>query len=364
LTEQTLGRGLRLPYGVRTGVEAVDTLTVIAHDRFDEVIKAARDPNSIIAIRKLVTVGAHGDVSPEGATVLDSRSCMETALTGQTGGFGEGEQPTYTFETQEERRAADFALRLIQDRYERELKKGIHQLNGPEVKARITAEVTAAMTPSQGSLELGAPVVDVAKVVDIVTAKVTELTIEIPEIVVLPKREVTFGYHDFDLQGLESKARQPVSDQIMVQRLCDDARTYLARAVEGAREDRPENYLVRHLMDMPEVDYDSQNELLFKLSGQMVARVRSYLSDEADVENVLLVHGKDLARFIFEQMKAHYWETPTDYRATVSRGFQLLRPQAFNVPNDRAVRPFRQPVVPRGNASPNHLLSTWRVAYL
>jgi len=98
-------------------------------------------------------------------------------------------------------------------------------------------------------------------------------------------------------------------------------------------------------MDMPEVDYDSQNELLFKLSGQMVARVRSYLSDEDDVENVLLVHGKDLARFIFEQMKAHYWETPTDYRATVARGFQLLRPQAFNAPNDRAVRPFRQPVV-------------------
>jgi type III restriction enzyme len=53
--------------------------------------------------------------------------------------------------------------------------------------------------------------------------------------------------------------------------------------------------------------------------------------------------------FIFEQMKTHYWETPMDYRATVSRGFQLLRPQAFNVPNDRAVRPFRQPVVPAGD---------------
>ena len=39
LTEQTLGRGLRLPYGKRTGVDAVDTLTVIAHDRFNEVIE-------------------------------------------------------------------------------------------------------------------------------------------------------------------------------------------------------------------------------------------------------------------------------------------------------------------------------------
>jgi type III restriction enzyme len=349
LTEQTLGRGLRLPYGVRTGVEAVDTLTVIAHDRFDEVIKAARDPNSIIAIRKLVTVGAGGDVSPEGATVLDSRSFLETSLTGHSDGVSEGEQATYTFETAEERTAANYTLRVIHERCERELKKGIHQLNEPEVRARITAEVTAAMTPEQGSLELAAPTVDVAKIVEIVTAKVAELTIEIPEIVVLPTREVTFGFHDFDLQGLESIAHQPVSDRIMVQRLRDEARTYLARVVEGAREDRPENYLVRHLMDMSEVDYDSQSELLFKLSGQMVARLRSYLSDDDDVENVLLVHGKDLARFIFEQMKTNYWETPTDYRATVSRGFQLLRPQAFNVPNDRAVRPFRQPVVPAGD---------------
>ena len=110
LTEQTLGRGLRLPYGVRTGVEAVDTLTVIAHDRFDEVIKAARDPNSIIAIRKLVTVGAGGDVSPEGATVLDSRPLLETALTGQSGGFGEGEQPTYTFETRGGAKGGRFCL--------------------------------------------------------------------------------------------------------------------------------------------------------------------------------------------------------------------------------------------------------------
>ena len=190
---------------------------------------------------------------------------------------------------------------------------------------------------------------------------VWSIAIEIPEIVVLPTREVTFGYHDFDLQGLKSIARQPVSDQIwMVQRLRDDARSYLARAVEGAREDRPENYLVRHLMDMSEIDYDSQNELLFKLSGQMVARIRSYLSDEDDIENVLLVHGKDLARFIFEQMKQHYWETPTDYRATrFPGGFQLLRPQAFNVPNDRAVRPFRQPVVPAGDTRKARL---WRVA--
>ena len=48
LTEQTLGGGLRLPYSKKTGVEAVDTLTIIAHDKFQEIIDKANKEDSII----------------------------------------------------------------------------------------------------------------------------------------------------------------------------------------------------------------------------------------------------------------------------------------------------------------------------
>ena len=34
--EQSIGRGLRLPYGKRTGVAAVDRLNIVAHDRFQD----------------------------------------------------------------------------------------------------------------------------------------------------------------------------------------------------------------------------------------------------------------------------------------------------------------------------------------
>ena len=34
LVEQSIGRGLRLPYGQRVGVGPVDRLTIVAHDRF------------------------------------------------------------------------------------------------------------------------------------------------------------------------------------------------------------------------------------------------------------------------------------------------------------------------------------------
>src|SRR4029079_13330228 len=67
LTEQTLGRGLRLPYGQRTGVEAVDTLTVIAHERFNEIIERAR--TSDVLIKKQITIGDGGDV-PKSTPVM------------------------------------------------------------------------------------------------------------------------------------------------------------------------------------------------------------------------------------------------------------------------------------------------------
>ncbi len=41
LTEQTLGRGMRLPFGQYTGIEILDTLEVVAHERYEELLRKA-----------------------------------------------------------------------------------------------------------------------------------------------------------------------------------------------------------------------------------------------------------------------------------------------------------------------------------
>ena len=41
LTEQTLGRGMRLPFGRYTGIEILDTLEVVAHERYQDLLKKA-----------------------------------------------------------------------------------------------------------------------------------------------------------------------------------------------------------------------------------------------------------------------------------------------------------------------------------
>ena len=65
------------------------------------------------------------------------------------------------------------------------------------------------------------------------------------------------------------------------------------RAPSKVKEKRLENYL------LPHVDYETQSKLLFKLSGQMVERLGSSRSTLEDVE---IVHGKDLAKFVFAQI--------------------------------------------------------------
>jgi type III restriction enzyme len=81
----------------------------------------------------------------------------------------------------------------------------------------------------------------------------------------------------------------------------------------------------------------------------VVGRIRSYLKDDGEVENVLLRNGRQLADFVFQQMMQNYQETPLrkdNYEIRVTRGFMLLQPQPLNVVPGQRVRDFRQAVTP------------------
>jgi type III restriction enzyme len=350
LTEQTLGRGLRLPYGVRVShgdddeFAAVDRLTVIAHERFDEIIQKAKEPGSIVL--KQVVIGEGGEVSATGASLVESKSMAEALILGGemiVPGVSELPPTVYTFRNAEERRTAEVTLEVIR-KYERRL-ADVAELRKPEVKEQIGREVRELLQPLQRNLEGfdDAPRVD--DIVVSVTETVAKRTISIPQIVVIPKRQVCFTFRDFDLKDLNTINLRPVDDGLVIQTIRTEVRTYLARTAGEAQEDRLEDYLVRYLVDRDEVDYDMQADLLYKLAGQVVGRIRSYVEADADVENVLLRNGRRLADFIFHQMMEHYEETPLgeeDYEIRVTRGFVLLQPQPMNIVPGQRARDFRQ----------------------
>ena len=356
LTEQTLGRGLRLPYGKRTGVAAVDRLTIVAHDSFSEIIKRATAPDSVI--REQVYIGNGGDVPERAPQASQAQPLSYSALTGEQSQVGANahagrvsdDVAAYNITSAADQAIARETLRVLQ-RYER--LPSISQLNTEAIRAKVSAEVAAVLQPRQTPLALqpapGEPAVErfedqVARMVAHVTRAVVELTIEIPNVVLIPTRDVSFGFSDFDLEHLARIAYPAVSEELVVQQLRDHARELIGWTKREGRARRREDYIVGILIERDEIDYDAHAELLYKLAGQIVAHLRSYLPDEAAVENVLIYYRRQLAEFVWAQMEQHLWETPTDYVPRITRGFSLLRPMAFSLPAGQAPRPFRQPV--------------------
>jgi type III restriction enzyme len=340
LTEQTLGRGLRLPYGARVAkgdfaeFATVDRLTVIAHDRFDEVIQRAKEPGSVVQMQTIL-IGEGGDISPTGTTLVEAPSRLDIFLTGgqpHMPGFEETPQEDF-LRTPEEIHAGGIARQVI-ERLERRL-ENIYVLRTPEVQKRIVEEVTELIRPLQGSLEgVGNPA-DINRVVGLVTRMVAKTTIPIPKIVVLPKKQVTFTFDDFDLSELATINYRPISDELLIENLRTGGRTSLARSTNVQYELRPEDYIVGPLIERDEIAYEDHSDLVYKLAGQIVQRLRSYLGTDAEVDNVLIAHGRTLADFVFAQMMQHYRETPLgeeDYEVRVTHGFTLLRSQPFTVP--------------------------------
>ena len=356
LTEQTLGRGLRLPYGVRVArneedeFAVVDRLTVIAHERFDEIIKEAKKPGSIVM--KRVEIGPGGDVSLAGAKLVEFPSVAQSMITGtrpDVQGAPAAPAVPQVISTPAGSQAANVTIDVIR-RYERKL-ASVEELRDSAVQQQIAGEVRELLQPQQQILEgviVESPL-DIDKIVEVVATIVADRTISIPQIVVLPKRQINFYFSDFDLNGLDTINVRPVDDGLVIQTIRTEVRQYLAKSVDDPREERSEDYLVRYLIERNEVDYDAHADLLYKLSGQMVSRIRSYLETDAEVESALLRHGRQLAEFIFSHMMQHYHETPLgedDFEVKVTRGFRYLESQPLNLTPGQHVRSFKQAVSP------------------
>ncbi len=332
LVEQSIGRGLRLPYGKRTAVAAVDRLTIVSHDRFQEIIDEANKPDSII--RTGVVIGR--DIPDRDLKVVEVTPLIVSKVAGDA---GLPEQKPL-FNTGREQAVAKATLAVIRQ-FERLPRSS--DLRAPENLQKLVEKVQLAVAPVQGELTGVTEQVNVGEVVAKTVDLYVENTIDIPKIVVLPKGEVTAGYRDCDLD-LKGVHLQPVAKDILIAHLNDQQRYRLISGDGVVPEERLEDYLVRGLIDFDDVSYDDHADLLYKLAGQMVTHLKSYLTNEDDIRNVLQYHQAQLVSIIHSQMQDHYEEKAADYDAHVTKGFTSLRPSSYSIPVGEQPRDLRVPV--------------------
>ncbi|MCX8517767.1 MAG: type III restriction endonuclease subunit R, partial [Rhodoferax sp.] len=358
LIEQSIGRGLRLPYGKRTGVAAVDRLHIVAHDKFQEIIDEANRGDSPIRLKQVILEAPCADdkkVSVQVGSGVMTQLGLADAPTIASARTNPGTAPVSSyhsplFVTDRERQAARVVMDVI-GKYEvkRDMVPTSGALLNVEVQAAILAEVTERLKPVQAELLVGADGVMPAFDLSVVVAKTTEMliqqTIDIPRIAVVPTGEVTTGFHSFRLDVAQLHF-QPGKKEIIIHNLHTNEQDTLMSEV-GLKEPRLEDYIVHALVDFDDIDYSKHADLLYDLSGQVVQHLQGYLS-EAEVAEVLDRDRRLIARDIHAQMMAHFWEEASEYEVQVSRGFTELKACNYTIPAGQTTQHFRQTVTELG----------------
>jgi type III restriction enzyme len=358
LIEQSIGRGLRLPYGKRTGVAAVDRLNIVAHDKFQEIIDEANRGDSPIRLKQVILEAPSADdkkVSVQVGSGAMTRLGLADAPTIASAPTNAGTAPASpapapVFATERERQAARVVMDVI-GKYEvkRDLVPTSGALLNAEVQAAILAEVTERLKPAQGELLAGAddgmPALDLSAVVAKTTEIVVQQTIDIPRIAVVPTGEVTTGFHPFKLGTLPNF--QPGQREIVGQELRTNEQFTMSRDA-GVKEQRFEDYIVKKLIDFDDIDYFTQSELLYDLAGQAVTHYKAQNYSDAELHEVFDTYGAELARLIRAEMMAHFWEEATEYEVQVSRGFTELKACNYTATAGQTAHHFRETVTELG----------------
>lgn len=352
LIEQSIGRGLRLPYGKRTGVTAVDRLNIIAHDKFQEIINEANRPDSAIHLKEVIL--DDDDFGQKTATIV-SQSQLATKLglkpadaTGSTKMAGQDVSPI--FSKPEEQKVAQIAYEVI-----RKLENQpttvptLAHLKNPEIQAVIVKAVQEQHRPAQMELEGVTEQPDFAAIVAKTVELVTQQTIDIPRILVVPKGEVKAGFKPFTLK-LEALKYPAVSEELWIQHLRTSQLEVVTLGNGGIEEKNMEDYVVSGLVDFDDVSYDDQADFLYELASQTIKHFCSYLS-EGDTRKVLRCYQRPIVQFIHAQMQEHSWEDSVDYEVVVSKGFTEFKPSAYTYAVNEPSADYRVSPVDKSNMS-------------
>ena len=311
LTEQTIGRGLRLPYGERTklldkdgNIHPVDRLTIVHHDKYDDIIRIANDPNSILKKIYIIEIDPTGKMDQK--EVIEIEPSIENILQKTENKFATEISDTIAKTSEKKQEIAKYITNAV---YRRTI--GLNKyvtLN--DIKKQENQEIVyAEVIRETQAVYLDIPQEEITtvirKIVKDVTQNVTLHSIPIPRATVQNNTKIIEAFDDFDLDT-KNLNYYPTDEIIKIKNLETGKESTLESKSNTNREDTPENTIVTEIIRIgSNIDYEKNSDLLFKLVEQAKIKFISYLSKD-NVEQVMFTRKKDIAEFIYSQMTEHF----------------------------------------------------------
>jgi len=295
LREQTVGRGLRLPFGQRTGEKLLDSVTITAHDKFDEIIAEAQKSDSIF--------NAEGVIYAE----YERQKQVQTV---QSSFLDTDEQRQEILE----KAGLDFNKKEDIETY-RKAVEIITTTTATEIKANPTKKVEKKVVEEKVKEDIGKRYndnTDLQKVIEImfgvntnIVEKVQETEMYIPKLKTESLGNETYIIQDFDLD-LSRFTYVPIENEILIKNMLNslDDVIVVRNGVIDFNTIKPEKYLVDEIRQIGEIDYEKCPKLIQKIVMQFLTHYRNKYTEDK-VRNICIMYKMDIVNKFKEQLLQH-----------------------------------------------------------
>lgn len=303
LREQMVGRGLRLPYGERTGDRDVDSVMLTAHDKFNDILAEAQRGDSIFKAGNVIRVE---EVKPEEVVYTQMTLDLEpdTGLEKAYARTGIGRTDTTDALI---RKAEDLIQSKVQDHIQHTPAHTVTpaqaQKIAEDVKQQLSEDQDLGQTFRENEMPLTAWMLNRTEEVH---RTAEDKFIPIPRIMVTDAGIEEYVFVDFDLD-LSDFSHVPIKNELIVQNLEDiqDRKRIRGNAIDFDGYE-PQKVILEQLRTKPEIDYEKCPDLLHKL----IAQVCDHYADQYGtngMQNIVMMYKRDIGKKIYDQMLRHFY---------------------------------------------------------
>jgi type III restriction enzyme len=331
LTEQTIGRGLRLPYGERTGVDEVDRLSIVSHDKYQAIVDLANDPNSLVRKVYYIDQSLIPDMGSAETESVEIKPTYEVQVSSES--FTHEIACRFSRDLPEETRTgvasfvAEKAALYVVD-MSRRVSSFTDVRTDTQTRDIITKQIVREVQTRFPEVQIDREEIRKAaeSAIEYCVEALTGTIIPIPELVINPQSVSVYRFDDFELNTRNLNLR-PTDDTIIGRELSEGGRLveFEGDDIEPLRKtaDSPENEVAKYIIVKDNIDYSKCGKLIFSLIAQAKKHFLSYLTAE-DTDKVMRQQARTIADYIYAQMNEHFHETDMAYTATEIRPFSRI----------------------------------------
>ncbi len=347
LIEQTIGRGLRLPFGgKRTGVEKVDMLSIMMHDKFQEVVDAANDKNSM-----LYTIGKIQLTK----TDLNSKKVVIESKTKDIVEIEEEGKKILQIKDNDIRAKADKKHKakvvvhyVIRNTISKKRIQTPKELNTDKIIAQAISDIEVEIKTTYAELPLQVQA-EIAK--EAIIEYKTAVENIIKNNILIPNLKINISENKGVLKNFELDVTL-FSENILQQEFELYRETIYDHKIDKIKIhtntlDLPEYSLLELLKKKSEIDYENNSNILYSLCCQAVNAIKSSLSDPETLGDTIIMYRELIVNKIYEQIKPNIEIEILAKSKPEAEPYALIIPWNYSKEKDDEILNFKDTVSPR-----------------